>query len=498
VDPLLLIAGAVAEALRPGDQRACLQVDGQAFVVHEGVCEDRRLQRPLRQAAGAAQRPLLVTTMGLHPGRSDRTTAEGQPARRLAGWFRPLITALRWLRQRSGLELGMAVGLVGLLVAGILLFSRTGGWTQGFFVTLALLKGEYVDPVNVVLSQGHGGGGPDPWLIGGTLLYSLVGTMLTSALVAFILEWLLRERFGPARPGRLKRGSHRILLVEGGELGLQVAVSLEGVRRGVVRVDSRSDLPRPARGSVVYERLEAALAALEPCRVEGIGLLSSDLLANLQGALELRRRWPHARLAILAHAVEAAERLGELLGGVAVISTMDLAADAMVATAFGERVEEVCRIDGANLLLVRYRVVDGDTLSGRSVARVEHGYGVTVLQLRRPRLENPLVFPSGDHILAAGDRLAVLGTLADLRSIETGREVPPAWCVRLQGAPQDSCRFDAQQSLARHLGTAPGAMAYLLDGRDHLTPAIDEDIGERLVGELRRLGIRCRLEPASD
>jgi hypothetical protein len=106
------------------------------------------------------------------------------------------------------------------------------------------------------------------------------------------------------------------------------------------------------------------------------------------------------------------------------------------------------------------------------------------------------VLPSADLVLAEGDQLAVLGTLGDLRCIERGRAVPPAWRVRLQGVPEEALRFDALQSLARHLGRAPGALAPLLDGREHRTPALDQDIGELMVQELRRLNIRCSLEPA--
>ena len=66
--------------------------------------------------------------------------------------------------------------------------------------------------------------------------------------------------------------------------------------------------------------------------------------------------------------------------------------------------------------------------------------------------------------------------------------------MRLRGAPREDRQFDALQALARHLGTAPGALAGLLDGEEHLTPPIDEDLGELLVLELRRQGVRCELE----
>jgi len=500
VDPLLLTAGAVTEALRPGEQEASFRVDGQSFVVREGTCEDRRLQRPLRCGPGGCRRPLIVAAMGLHH-RQAVTTAERPAAlARPVAWLRRLRSALGsglgWLRRRPWSHTATLSLLVALLVIGIGLFSRDGGWGQGVFVTLGLLKGEFVDPVNVVLDQENGTPATDPWLIGSSLFYALVGTLLTSALVAVILEWLLRERFGPARPGRLRRGSNPILLVEGGEMGLQASLALLRDRYSPVWVDSRPDQPRPPRGIAVFDRLEPALDALRTCPPLGIGLLSSDLLANLRDALELQRRWEGARAAILAHAVEAAEQLGELLGGVAVISGMDLVADAVVATAFGERVVEVCRIQGANQLLVRYSIRVGDTLCGRSIARVENGYGVSAVLLRRARQSEPLVLPSADLVLAEGDQLAVLCTLADLRGIERGCAVPPAWCVRLQGVPEEALRFDALQSLARHLGQAPGALAPLLDGREHCTPPLDQDIGEMMVRELRRLNIRCSLEAA--
>jgi hypothetical protein len=106
----------------------------------------------------------------------------------------------------------------------------------------------------------------------------------------------------------------------------------------------------------------------------------------------------------------------------------------------------------------------------------------------------PLLLPSADRILSDGDQLVVLGTLSNLRRIELSEAVPPAWCVRMQGSPAAERRFDALQCLARHLGAAPGAMAHLLDGQEHLSPAIDQDIGDLLVRELSRQGIRCRLE----
>jgi hypothetical protein len=312
--------------------------------------------------------------------------------------------------------------------------------------------------------------------------------------VAVILERLLRERFGLGRPGRFRRGSRWILLAEGEELAVRVADNLvrDGLR--VLRIDTRPVQPLQRPGMVVFHRWETALAALRHCQLEGIGLLSIDLLANLQETFQLQKSWPEARYAILSHAVEAAEQLGDLLGGVAVISSMDLVADAVVATAFGERVEEICRIDGANHLLVRYRIRQGDGLLGLNLCRIEQGYGVTTIHLLRRGRRSPLVLPSLDLVLGEGDQLVVLATLRQLRRIEQGCPDPPRWRLRLQGSPRPEGHFAALQSLARHLGGAPGAMAPLLDGGEHHTPPLDRELAEPLAEDLRRQGLHCTVE----
>jgi len=128
----------------------------------------------------------------------------------------------------------------------------------------------------------------------------------------------------------------------------------------------------------------------------GIGLLSNNLLSNVQAALTLQQSHPNCRLAVLAHAMEASDQLGRLLGGISVISGVDLAADALVATAFGERVEQVLQIHGQNQLVVRYRVEPNDHLCGLTIARVENGYGMTVLRHQRRHLASARALPPLD------------------------------------------------------------------------------------------------------
>lgn len=499
VDPLLLTASAIVTALRPGRPVASFEAEGQCFEIVEAPIDDRRYQRLLRFPGGSDGHGPTPLTLTSFRSRQMVAAAPDRLLPRLRRWLsRGLRRWLQWCRRRSTAQWAAAALLGTLLVVGIPLFSAVGGWKQGMFVTLALLKGEYVDPVNVVVS---GTGGPramSGWLIAGSLLYSLIGTLLTSALVAFILERLLRDRLGQVRWRKLRRGSRPVLLVEGGALARRVGHSLLRDRQVLLRVDGSDRSASPEPGCLVVDQLERALEALDGHEVSAVGLLSADLITNLSGALSCQRRWPGARIAILAHAVAASQRLGDLLGGVSVISTVDLVADAVVATAFGERVEGVLPVRGENLLLVRYRIRADDTLCGRSVSRLENGYGLTVVSLWRRRQSRPRELPAPELVLDEGDQLLVLAALSSLRRIERGEVLPPLWRLRLRlpaSASSVSC-FEAQQSLARWIGCPPAEVAHLLDGEDHLTPPLDREIGEQLREELRRRGVHCALEAA--
>jgi len=494
VDPVLLCAEAISSALRPETIPVSFEAHGQDFQILAQPWDDHRFQRPLRmQLQQPDGDPLLVMPRSLSRGGEDPVA----PGRRRGRWLRRPPLALAALGQWSrGQQLALLV-LVLLAALGVTLFSAIGGWRQGVFVTLALLKGEYVDPVNVLLDGGSGLQGVSGWLIGGTLFYSLVGTLLTSALVAAILERLLRDRLGTSRPHLPRRAGRPVLLLGSGSLAERVARLQQRLGRTVLVVGAGRTA---ADGAIGFDDLPAALQALDGLSVRAVGLLSTDLLANLQGALSLQQRWPDARIAMLAHSFGAAEQLGDLLGGVAVISATELVADAMVATGFGERIEAVLRLRGTNLLQVLYRVVDGDTLCGRSVARLENGYAITVVSLWRPRRGAPLALPRLDLVVAPDDQLVVLATSDSLRRIELGEASPPACRLRLQtsSSQKDSAsnRFEAQQLLARALGCLPGEVADLLDGQEHLSPPLDGDMGELLIAELRRQGVRCLLEPA--
>jgi hypothetical protein len=182
-----------------------------------------------------------------------------------------------------------------------------------------------------------------------------------------------------------------------------------------------------------------------------------------------------------------------------VVNPLELAAEAVVATAFGERVREVLRVADTNRLLTDYRVEEGDTLAGRSLGQIAEGYGVMPVALTPEGQTKSLQLPKLDRVVQPGDALLVLAALTGLRAVELGSMRSAAWRLELQGATVGADRFEAQMLLARHLDQPPGDVAPYLDFQmgPRLSPPLPQAQGRELEVALRRLGILCTLIPLS-
>ncbi|MFM7393323.1 MAG: NAD-binding protein [Cyanobium sp.] len=271
VNPLQLSAGALVQALRPGPQLARFEVNGDAFEVRDGPLEDHRFQRHLRLEAGEDSLVVMPRTFSA-PQPGNPSSGDHRVVRLLSAlWRRPrdlLQRLILWCRTLSRLQLVLVAAVLTMVLAGIPFFAARGGWVQGFFVTAALLKGDYVDPTNVVLGAAGGPHQADAALVMVTLLYSLVGTLLSSALVALILDQLLMARFGVRRSRRLRRRAQPILLVGGGPLATQVAAMLRRERHAVVRVESDDSQERSDAHSLFVPSVEgrSCCSGVSGCR----------------------------------------------------------------------------------------------------------------------------------------------------------------------------------------------------------------------------------------
>lgn len=499
VHPLELSAGALVQALRPGPQLARFTVHGDSFEVREGPLEDQRYQRPVRLEAEGDS--LVVMPLAFYSPKRWETAGLGPAGeRRWRRWRRLLGQAMRtvasWCRRRSRVQRALLIAVLLMALAGMPLFGGGDGWVRGLFVTTALLKGEYVDPTNVMLGESGGPHPADGGLVVMTLAYSLVGTVLTSLLVALILDRWLVARLGMGGVGRLDRQSEPILLIGGGSLARQVAALLRREQHSVVRVEAEEGLRQEDPGSVFVANRERAEALLRNRAVRAVALLSGQLLTDLQDTLQLQNRWPGARFALLARGEGSEEQLGHLLGGATLISPLEIGADVVVATAFGERVEGVWRIRGENLLQVRYAVGADDGLIGRTVARLEHGYGLTVLCLLRPGAPAPRAMPAPGTVVTQGDQLVVLATLAALRRVEQGRSQAEGWTLTLALPLPLSAelRMTVQHCLVRHLGMSATDAVARLSGDTEVCLPVDPDSGALVVRDLHNQGVRVTMQ----
>lgn len=379
-----------------------------------------------------------------------------------------------------------------------------GGWlhplwiwlsTAGLLLTIALLKGEYIDALSAMT-----GGGPleadQLGLAALSLAFALGGTLFTAWLVAVILDWLLARRLGRREPGPLSRGTSYVLVIGGHRLA-RILERLLAQSRFRVRRVAPDGLET---GDQVFRSLDRALRVLRHGRCQGVAVLGDDLMANLETALTLQDQWPQARLAVQSHSLSRGAELGRLFPGMSVINPLELAAEAVVATAFGERVREVLRVADTNLLLTDYRVEAGDSLVGRSLGQIAEGYGVTPASLTLSGQTKALMLPRLDRVMQPGDALLVLAALPGLRAVEAGRMQTPGWQLELRGMGVGADGFEAQMLLARHLNRPPGDVAIYLDCRQEsrLSPPLPQGQGRELEAGLRRLGIQCSLVPCGE
>lgn len=526
VDPELLTAGVFANALRPDGSEAAFACGGEFFRVVRSVLPSDSTE-DLFSLQGRQQR--LLQWCPAHQGSSGPPASQwwDQGAKPLAGdhllWLEAVSsldsrrprrghwlqdTRTRWWLALEGLKESLDEGLrrwswgglagavlfALVLVAGSTRFGF-GSPLRGLLLTIALLKGEYID----ALSAMTGGGTLEADHLGLgalSLAFALGGTLFTAWLVAVILDWLLARRLGRREPGPLSRGSSFVLVIGGQRLARSLERLLAQSRFRVRRVQTDG----LETADQVFRSLDRALRVLRHGRCQGVAVLGDDLMANLETALTLQDHWPQARLAVQSHSLSRGAELGRLFPGMAVINPLELAAEAVVATAFGERVREVLRVADTNLLLTDYRVEAGDSLVGRSLGQIAEGYGVMPVSLTLSGQTKALMLPGLDRVLQPGDALLVLAALPGLRAVEAGRMRTPGWRLELRGMGVGAVGFEAQMLLARHLNRPPGDMAIYLDCRQEsrLSPPLPQGQGRELEAALRRLGIQCSLVPCGE
>ena len=167
----------------------------------------------------------------------------------MAAWLDTLVTRPQHSLRRGDPALLWGCGLLLLaLIAGSCLFGSSS-LPGGLLLTLALLKGEFLDTLGVLMEESPTAL-PNLPLAYLSLLYAVVGTLLTALLVALILDRLLAQRLGRRQPPPLPAGSRYVLLLEGGRLAERLASllqlqKLKVVRRTMTPPGQQRDRPMP-------------------------------------------------------------------------------------------------------------------------------------------------------------------------------------------------------------------------------------------------------------
>ncbi|CAK23656.1 NAD-binding protein [Synechococcus sp. CS-197] len=495
VDPLLLTANATTQSLINADDDLCFQMEGHGYrftkadpdLFDYSSIHQRELR--LQQELIPKHKKFILSESSLRPYRFKRSHQKIE----LQSIINRLLYKLEELKSNISNRLRnlqiydyLVLLLIFLLVLGTLTFSFDKINLQtGVFVTVALLKGEFVDPVNVLIDESKQSVMQFPlFVLFITLIYAIIGTVLTSLFVALILDQILSRRLGLRRHERIKRGVDSMLLVDGMELNQIVSRLLRSQGFGVLRVDSQSETGLS---------MAKAMKLAKKGKLTGAALLCKDLISNLRWALELQKIDPKLNLSIVTKHLSSSDSMSQLLGGISLISTTDIAADAIIATAFGESVEQVIRFHGRNLLIVKYSIEQTDTLNGLSISRLEEGYGITVIGRRSSPRSSLKIFPSRFTIIEPGDDLFIVSDLEGIQRIDGHELMPPNWAISFSIHNQLFHTYEIQQCFARLLSKAPGEFLSLMDGAKHTIDCIDYSIAMQLQESLKKYAIRAEV-----
>lgn len=401
--------------------------------------------------------------------------------------------------KRGILAFGTALAL--LYVLGVVFFALAYpqiGLHNALNVAMILILGGYQDLFS---------GLEMPFPISyGLQIFSLVLTVAGTAFIGVVYASLTAQVLG-ARFTFVQRrppppaGGH-VVLVGLNKVGRRVAELLIDLRQPVLGVaDGDPVTEAPPALPVLEGRLGQALPKARLAAARTVMALTDDEVANLEIALTARAANPACRLVIRTDDPAFSRNLTALVPGARAFGTASLAAEAFAGAAFGEHILDLFHLGSQPVLVTEYRVDAGDTLDGRLLAEVGHGYGITPVLHQDAAGGAADLLPSDDNRLHPGDRLVVLATSEALQRVETGVLLPRTARVRVERALNDHAAFHGAMAIARVAGCEPGHARALMT---RLPAALELPLyaaqAQRLVAELGKAGVRARveaLEPAA-
>ncbi len=290
------------------------------------------------------------------------------------------------------------------------------------------------------------------WLRFMNLGYMLIGNAAIAVLYALLTERLLAAKFEiPKKRPSVPQADH-VVLIGSGRVGQGVAAFLQPLKQPIVGVSDQ-----PLASSIwphlplVVGELTAALSKVNIETARSIVVVTDDEMTNLEIGLMAHAANPECAIALRVFNPQFGDSITQLVPFAKVLNAYELAAQGVVATAFGENVLSLMRLNEPTLLAIEYEIDDGDTLHDLQLAEITYGYGVLPISHQRGK-ELPRLMPTDDIRVAAGDRLVLLTTINGLQQIERGDRVQPDCWVQIDQAIGSDAIFDGARVIVQITG----------------------------------------------
>ena len=301
-------------------------------------------------------------------------------------------------------------------------------WVKAISLGAILLLGGYGDVF---------GGFTQPstpaWVQMACLTITLISILVVLGVLGLVAERLLNSRFDflQKRP-RIPRKDH-VVVVGLGRVGRKVATLLADLNQPLVALDTQPNAAEISpqipliTGSILEELPMANLTA-----AKSVIAVTNDQMLNLEVALFAAEKNLNRTFlpVVRTRSQSFSDNIAAMMPQAQSFCAYALSAEAFAGAAFGENIVGLFRLGGQNILIAEYLIASGDTLSGKQMAQVAYGYGVTpILRETRDDQNNlcRVLMPTDDQYLRAGDRLFLLSSINGLRRIERGATTPPRY-----------------------------------------------------------------------
>jgi Trk K+ transport system NAD-binding subunit len=334
------------------------------------------------------------------------------------------------------------------------------------------------------------------WLRFMNLGYMMVGTAAIAVLYALLTERLLAAKFQlPKKRPALPTQDH-VVLIGLGRVGQRVATFLQQLKHPLVGVSTTpldsSILPQMP---LVVSDLASALTKVNLATARSVVVVTDDEMANLEVGLMTHAANPACAIAIRVFNPQFGDSISQLVPFAKVLSAYSLSAEAFVATAFGENVLSLIRLNEQTVLVMEYQIVTGDTLCDLLLSEIAYGYGVVPIAHQREQ-ETARLMPTDDLRLRVGDRLVVLATIDGLRQIERAERAEPDCWVQVEQAQAQDAIFDGERVITRVTGCTINEANQLMKQLPQPLPMpLYLHQAQRLVRELRKVQVTATIIP---